>query len=90
MLAVVLATNLESLGFGTLEHHGILECLTEKAKNPTFRITQSSDTRDLCDKIIKAVQMVDERMGLDIAIVGWSCVWKMLEVSAPSYLHIAY
>jgi hypothetical protein len=81
MLAVVLATNLESLGFGILEHEGLTKGLSEKVKNPNFRIEQSSLTQDLCDRIVKVVKMVDEQMGLDIALVGWSCVWKTLEVS---------
>jgi hypothetical protein len=83
MGAIVLAVNLETLGFGILQPLESTKCLSDKFRNLSVIVNQSSQTSALYNNIIKIVRMVDEQMGLGIAVVGWACVWTTLEVGCP-------
>jgi hypothetical protein len=90
MSSIVLATNLESLGFETLGSPEITEHLSAKVKNHLSEPRQAVETLKLSDSIIKVLQMVDSQMGLSLALVGWSCVWRVLEVSPFLSLYNKY
>ncbi|EPE26176.1 hypothetical protein GLAREA_02088 [Glarea lozoyensis ATCC 20868] len=80
MGSIVLATNLGSLGFGTLRNPEITTRLAEKVKNHSSQPRQAIETLKLSDNILKVLQMVNSQMGLSLALVGWSCVWRVLEL----------
>lgn len=81
---IVIAVNLESFGFGTCQAKDIAKQLSSKVKNAALILDQDSPTLTLRNNIIRIVKMIDDKLELGNALVFWSCVWNLLEVSSSS------
>lgn len=80
---IILSIEIENLGIETLPHSQIAKELSKLVRdmptilNPDPRFAEVLATRD---SIIAILKMVDQQLGFELALVGWSCVWKLLSV----------
>ncbi|KAG9237494.1 hypothetical protein BJ875DRAFT_453600 [Amylocarpus encephaloides] len=83
MRRVVLDLGLDPVDLQKLDQTQIAMELSERLKVMPTIISHRADFKEVLevrDNIVRVMKMIDQQMGLGIAVVGWACMWRLINV----------
>lgn len=80
---IILSIEMETLDLETRPHSQTAKELSKLVQDMPTILNYDPKFADVLsnrDNIIAILKMVDKQLGFELALVGWSCVWKLLSV----------